>query len=412
MDTQEKTPERTPRPKTGTRPPQNRAPGAKRPASRSVAPAKRRRRKKPLWKTLFAPPKKKPAPKPTDSAYQPHKKAERQKRKVRNQNLAKNLSEFFSYRNPIVKAFHKNEPDVFGDAFVDSKVRRTREEERKRKRAAKLKTPAVIYTQPKVFNRGRLLVQLLTVLTVVLAMVMGMSVFFKIKVITVSGANVYSPWTIREKSGIVEGDNLLTFGRTRASGQIIANLPYVKSARIGIKLPDTVNIEVVEEDVVYGIQDQDGVWWLINSSGKIVEQTSSASAKNYTQVLGVTISYPQVGERAIATEIEPTETNEAGELIPAVVTGAVRLNAAMYILQALEANDIVGSATSVDVAQIEDIVLWYGSQYQVNLGTTERMDYKIACMNDVIMQMSDYQAGILDISFTVWRDQVGYTPFG
>lgn len=358
---------------------------------------------------------------PSGSGYKPYRKANSQRRSQRSREIAKALTTFFSYRNPILRFFSKNDMDVFGDGSTREQ-RKAAQEERRKKRAAQLSTPAIIYTQPKVFNRNRLLVQLLTVVAVVLALVMGMSVFFKVKVITVSGAGVYSPWTIREVSGITEGDNLLTFGRTKASGQIIANLPYVKSARIGIKLPDTVNIEVEEAAVVYSIQDADGVWWLINSDGKVVEQTSAASAKGYTRVLGVTLTTPHPGMQALATEStsleemvdaqEPQETLTPEETVPILVTGASRLNAALHILQALEANDIVGSAASVDVSRMDDIVLWYGTQYQVNLGSTDRMEYKIACMRDVILQMSDYQTGILDISFRTWTDQVGYTPFG
>ena len=44
-------------------------------------------------------------------------------------------------------------------------------------------------------------------------------------------------------------------------------------------------------------------------------------------------------------------------------------------------------------------------------GDTSRLDYKVDCMNDAILQMSDYQSGVLDISFTIWPNQVGYTPF-
>ena len=80
-------------------------------------------------------------------------------------------------------------------------------------------------------------------------------------------------------------------------------------------------------------------------------------------------------------------------------------------LQALEANDIVGEAASVDVSQLEQITLWYGTRYQVNLGDTTRLDYKISCMSDVILQLSDYQSGMLDLSFTIRTDQVVYTPF-
>ena len=113
----------------------------------------------------------------------------------------------------------------------------------------------------------------------------------------------------------------------------------------------------------------------------------------------------------VAFEVMTTETTPEGELAPVTVTGAQRLTAALQILQALEANGIVGDVASVDVSRLEDIVLWYGSRYQVNLGDSANLEYKIACMNDVILQMNDWQSGILDISFTIWPNQVGYTPF-
>ena len=281
----------------------------------------------------------------------------------------------------------------------------------RRKRKAAQPTPAVIYTSPQAFNRNRLLVQLMTVTTVVIAVVMGLAVFFKVEVITVSGTEVYTPWAVREASGIEEGDNLLTFSRARAGAQIKANLPYVKDVSFGIKLPDTVNIIVVEEEVVYSIKDLNGQWWLINSEGRVIEQTNSGKAANYTQVLGVTLDTPGVQQKAVALEEPPTATDESGEAIPVTVSGAQRLDAALEILQALEDNDIVGSASSVDVSQIENITLWYGTRYQVILGDTSSLSYKISCMNDVIMQLSDYQSGILDISFRLWPDRAVYTPF-
>ena len=282
---------------------------------------------------------------------------------------------------------------------------------RQKKRARRTDTPAVIYTEPKPFNRTKLLIQLSTVAAVVLAFVLGLSVFFKVKVITVSGAETYSAWAIREASGISEGDNLLTFSKPRASAQIRAELSYIDRVRIGIKLPDTVNIYVEELDVAYAIKDQDGIWWLITSEGRIVAQSDSSSAENYTQVLGVAIQSPIVNQFAEAVEEPPAETVEGEETIPVTITGAQRLSVALQILKALEANDIVGEAASVNVTSINSIELWYGKRYQVDLGDSSNMEYKIACMNDVILQLSDYQTGRLDISFTTWKDQVGYTPF-
>ena len=362
--------------------------------------------------------------KPTEEQYQPYRKVNAAQKQLRTRNFTLQVRRFFSSENPVVKLFHREDPAVFGekapaDLNEARKAKRAAEKEKRRRQAQRWNMPATMYIQPAAFNSRRLAVQLLTVLAVVMAFVLGMSVFFRVKTITVSGANVYSAWTIREKSGISVGDNLLTFGRTKASGQIIANLPYVKSARIGIKLPDTVNIEIEEEAVVYSIQDQDGVWWLMNSDGKVVEQTSSTNAKSYTQVLGVTLSEPHASEAGVAKEDVPATTADADgsdptattAYTPTLVTAAQRLNAALKILEALEDNDIVGDAASVDVSQLQDIILWYGTQYQVNLGSIDRIDYKIAYMKNAILQMSEYQTGILDVSFTTWPDCAGFTPF-
>lgn len=283
--------------------------------------------------------------------------------------------------------------------------------ERKRRREEKNPTPVVIYTQPLPFNSSRLLVQLLTITAVVVALIMGLSVFFKVENIVVHGAEVYSAWAIQEASGISEGDNLLTFSRARANGQIQAKLPYVEKSRIGIKLPNTVNIYIEESAVTYAIQTEDGIWWLMNSDGKLVEQIDSTEAAKHTKVLGVTLTGPVLNEQAAATENVPTETDAFGEIIPVSVTGAQRLSAALQILEALENNDIVGEAASVDVSVLSAIELWYGTRYQVNLGDNNDMERKIASMYDVILQLSNYQTGKLDCSFTTWQTEVGYTPF-
>lgn len=302
---------------------------------------------------------------------------------------------------------------------------RAAQKQKLQKIASKLDAPAIVYTQPKPFNRNRLLIQMISVLAVASSFVLALSIFFKVETITVSGADTYSPYKIEEASGIHKGDYLLTFGRARACGQITAKLPYIKSVRIGIKLPNTVNIDVQEAAVVYSIRSGDGDWWLITSEGKVVQQIPGTTSGGYTTVLGVQIENPVPGEEATALEAVPevTEATQAGEgqeekkdensLLepPVVVSANMRLKSALRILTALEDNDIVGDAATVNVENIEKIELWYGQKYQVNLGSTEQLEYKVACMYDAILQMSEYQNGMLDVSFTKKKDQVIYTPF-
>ena len=371
-----------------------------RPAEGEARP--RKKAKKPAARTLFLK-KKAPVKKKTTA-----KTGERPPKKPAEDEVAAKK-----------RAYGKSKPKKNAVTAVSDAIRKTAG-----KTAAKTKksdrprqpTPAVIYTQPQTFNRNRLLMQLTTVTAIVAALVLGLSVFFKVDTITISGAEVYDPYVIEKTSGIEKGDNLLTFSRPRAGALIKANLPYVDTVRFGIKLPGTVNIIIEEDDVVYAIKDQVDAWWLINSDGRVVEAGTGSKAANHTQVLGVQIESPVPDTVAMAVETVSTETYpdgdpNAGAPVPVVQTNAQRLTAALQILQALESNDIVGSAASVDVTRLEDIILWYGTRYQVNLGDNSNLEYKIACMNDVILQMSDYQSGILDISFTIWPDQVGYTPF-
>ena len=291
-----------------------------------------------------------------------------------------------------------------------------------KRRVSKPRQPMrpVVYTQPKVFNRNRLMIQLISIVAMVLAFVLCLSIFFRVETVTVSGANAYSAWAVREASGIQQGDRLLTFGKARACAKIKAELPYVDTVRIGIKLPDTVNIVIEEIDVVYAIQDQNGIWWLMTSDGLIMEQTDAAGAIAYTKVLGVKLMDPEPEKQAVAFQElleQPQETEESlpeGETqvpTPIVVTEQQKLNAALDILQSLELNEIVGEAASVDVSDLTRITLWYGTRYQVNLGENVNMDYKIACLKYTVSTLSDYDSGELDISFTTWPDKVTYTPF-
>lgn len=431
----ENMPGKTPR-KEGEAAPRRRPPQSQQARSAGAAEGQRRQpprksseesaRKAPAEARQNRPPRKpqsaagkKPQRNTGDSGYQPYRRAGQRRKAQRSDQLRI----FFSNRNPVLVWFERirYNKDSFAEESDIAKQRQARREaeaEKRRRRQNRFNTPAVIYTQPAAFNRDKLIVQLISVLSVVIAMMIGLSVFFKVGRITVSGAETYQPWTIVENSGISKGDNLLTFSRAKAVSQILANCPYVKDVRIGIKLPDTVNIEIVESDVVYAIKDEQGTWWLMNSDAKVSEMINGSRASNYTQVLGVTLSSPKIGETGVATEIQTEQTDPTEEVagtMPTVaaivISGAQRLNTAKEILKALEDNDIVGEAASVDVTDVDNIELWYGSRYQVELGDSNNLTYKIACMYDAILQMSDYETGVLDVSFNTWTDQVAYTPF-
>lgn len=275
--------------------------------------------------------------------------------------------------------------------------------------------PEVVYTPPHPFNRRKLVLHLCTVIAVVLAFSFGISVFFRVENITVSGTVKYDAWTIKEASGIEIGDNLLSFGEAKAAGKIRTALPYVESVRIGIKLPNTVNIEIKELDVVYSIQDSEYQWWLITAEGRVVEKTDKATAQQGTVIEGFRLASPVVGQQAVAWEEKTEEPSDPTETTPVVTARASdQLNAALSILQHLEECGIIGKVASVNVADLGNLQLWYGNRFQVMLGDTTQLLYKIKCMNaaingtDPYNSLKEYDSGVLDVTFTVKPNDVIY----
>lgn len=285
---------------------------------------------------------------------------------------------------------------------------------RRKPRTEAIRPPAqeVVYTAPEPLNRKRLLIRIATVAAIVLALFLACSVFFKVENVKVSGNVKYDEWTIYEASGIEKGDSLLTFGKGKACARIAQKLPYVKIVRVGITLPNTVNIYVEELDVVYAVQDSNDGWWLLTSGGRVVEKTSESVAKNKTKLEGFRLANPVAGKQAKAFEENPEITD--GSELPEITTNQDRLDTALSIAMELERRGVLGQVASLNVERLNSIELWYGTDYQVKLGNAGEMEKKIRLMCATISSHETtgrYHSGILDISFEIYPEGVGFEPF-
>lgn len=272
-------------------------------------------------------------------------------------------------------------------------------------------TPEVVYLAPKPFSRNRLVLHLATVVAVVVALMLGLSVFFKVENIQISGCEKYTAWDVQQASNINAGDQLLMLNREKAAGRIIAQLNYVKSVRIGITLPDTVNIEITELAVTYAVEALDGTWWLISADGKIIEPVEDSEKGEYTQILGVKLLNPAAGKTAEAYQ-PAAEKDEEGNTVPVTVTAQQRLTTAVDICEYLERNNIIGTAASISVENMQDIELWYGTKFQVLLGDSTELGYKISWLKGFIDDYEKnrpYESGILDISDVDWIEYQSFS---
>ena len=116
---------------------------------------------------------------------------------------------------------------------------------RRRRLDNKPRQDETIYTEAKPVNITHFLIRIATVIAIVMAVVFGMSIFFKVSQVEVVGTEKYTVSQIQEAAGLMNGTNLLTLNKGQIASRILTKLPYVnKVLSIGIRLPDTVVIQV------------------------------------------------------------------------------------------------------------------------------------------------------------------------
>ena len=262
------------------------------------------------------------------------------------------------------------------------------------------------YAASKPFNRKKLILQLLSIVAVALAVAIGVSIFFKVDTVSVSGLEKYSYESVREAAGIQEGDSLLFFSRAEVSSKIMQKLPYVQSVRIGTKLPGTVYIVIEEIAVSYAVADNTGAWWLISADGKVLEQVDELEAEKHTEIRGIILRSPEVGAQAVAAQQHTVDQ--------VAVTDADRLAAALQVLQAVESNELLNTFAYLDVTNPYDLCLWYKDtrEYQFLLGDTTEMALKLACVKSALPEiLEDYPSGTLDVSDPANEGGIPFTAF-
>ena len=71
----------------------------------------------------------------------------------------------------------------------------------------------------------------------------------------------------------------------------------------------------------------------------------------------------------------------------------------LQIVRQLGAGEEIGDIPSVDVSSVYDLQIWYGTRFQVKLGGTSELSYKLDYMLAAISQLESYQSGVLDLTF-------------
>ena len=269
--------------------------------------------------------------------------------------------------------------------------------------------PNIVYTAPKPMYRGLFAWKLISMAAVVVAVFLGLSVFFRVDTITVAGADKYTPWMIRQASGVETGDGLLSISEARVASRIISGLPYIDEVKVSRKLPGTVEIQVTELQVTYSIEDENGGWWLISSSGRAIEAVSLEKALGYTRVEGLAIRTPTAGEQVQALPGKIIDPGEGTAVEMDQTDADQQLAALVAIMTGLERSRIIGEITVIDVTTITDLRLEYPQLLTVRLGDDKQLEYKISYLAAAVEKLEANQSGELDLTLE-YTEKAVFTP--
>lgn len=148
------------------------------------------------------------------------------------------------------------------------------------------------------------------------ALFLACVVFFRVQTIQIEGEHRYTQEDIIQASGVSVGDDLLFLDKYRIQRQIRSQLPYIESVYPQRILPDRVVITVVECVPAAALWHQD-TWWLINSSGKLLESVSQPPS-DCPVIDGITPLTPEAGTRVVVSDEEQNRWSCALALLTAL----------------------------------------------------------------------------------------------
>ena len=229
----------------------------------------------------------------------------------------------------------------------------------------------------------------LSFIVICAAMIFGMSVFFRVSTIEVTGINRYTEQDVIEASGLEEGDNLFFINRSSATSRIFAKLPYIEKAAINRKLPAKLVIEVSESKAIAYLTDSSGGIWIIDRGCKLLEQSNTAGISGLIRVDGISLVEPISGEQIAAED------------------GLPKVAYLSQILWQIQGRRMELDISRIDISNVGSPSFDYQGRFTIRLGPDEIVEDKFDRMVNVVNRLAPGDTGTIDLSV---EKQANFTP--
>jgi len=235
-------------------------------------------------------------------------------------------------------------------------------------------------TQRRRRKRRNPIISILSALLICGALLLGISVFFKISVIRVEGSTKYSQEQIISASGIKIGDNLFFVNKSAAISKIFKALPYIDEVKkVSRNLPNELIITVSDAQAVAFVQNGDN-YWLVDKSCKLLEKVGSDGISGIA-IIGLFPIQPVAGQKLAPGESEKPKVSYVES-----------------VLAELGEYGMTPDVTYIDITNTGDLIFDYKGRFKVKLGKNENLSDKFNLLKESVGYLSPVATGTIDLT--------------
>lgn len=304
-----------------------------------------------------------------------HYKKNKANKKTKSNNVsARNKNnELFDFDKEIVIGM----PRISDDKEKNKKNKKTSVNTNKNKQNAKKK---LTKQQQMAIKKKKAILKIVKVLTLIIVII-GVSIYvalsplFNIKEINVTGNSKLSKEEIISLSELKTDENTFKVSKKNIKNKVKANA-YIENVKIRRKLPDKVEIIVVERVATYMISFANSYIY-INNQGYMLEITSQKA--EMPAIVGISTPEEELheGQRLISEDL-------------------VKLGEVLQIMESANANELVDLITKIDISNRQDYILTLEKEKKaIHLGDVSNLSTKMAYVKKILNDEKGVEGEIL-----------------
>lgn len=225
-------------------------------------------------------------------------------------------------------------------------------------------------------RRNMSLYYFIAVVFIIMALIfLSLTVFFNIKKIDIKGTDLYTDEQIIQIAGLSDNDNLFRIDTDQMKSDILSSFPYLEDITIKRKLPSTLQFTAVQAVPMANIQNKDGTFCVISTTGRIVETGVLDKKADLVTVEGMDLKVKDLGKTY--EDKDSMKTTILGQILSEINTLGM------------------SSMNTIDLSDRTNIKMTYDGRLDIEVGSSVDLAFKIRYVEAVIQKLSPTYQGTL-----------------